>query len=40
MPPGWRFEAPEGVAVLVVGALVFLILIHRGFRGMVVAIGE
>lgn len=33
-------EANHMVAALLLGALVFLILVHRTFRGAIVTIGE
>lgn len=33
-------DTNHAVAVIVVGALLFLVGIHRGFRGMIPQIGE
>jgi hypothetical protein len=37
---GYQVTTEQAAAVIVVGALVFLFLIHRGFSGIVVSIGE
>jgi hypothetical protein len=33
-------DSSHGVAILVIAALLFLFLIHRGFRGLVISVGE
>lgn len=36
--PSFQFDTKEAVAVIVLGALAFLVLVHRGFRGMIVEV--